>query len=270
MDRVCLITGGARGIGRATARLAGAAGYAVAVGCRAGTGTAEAVVSEIANGGGRAVAIQADVAEETDVLRMFDEAERRLGPITALVNAAGVSHRGRVADFAAADLGRIVAVNVVGLMLCCREAVRRMSTRAGGQGGAIVNVSSMAATMGGRPGASAYAASKAAVDTFSTGLAKEVVAEGIRVNVVRPGATRTDMTARMHEDPEVRAEVEATIPMHRFGEAHEVAAAIMWLLSDQASFVSGAHLDVSGGGLVVAAGHADHPPRVSQAGDRGT
>jgi NAD(P)-dependent dehydrogenase (short-subunit alcohol dehydrogenase family) len=254
MDRVCLITGGARGIGRATARLAGAAGYAVAVGYRTEAAAAEAVASEISSGGGRAVAIQADVAEEADVLRMFEETERSLGPVTALVNSAGISHRSPVADFASADLRRIVAVNVVGLMLCCREAVRRMSTIAGGQGGAIVNVSSMAATMGGRPGASAYAAAKAAVDTFSTGLAKEVAAEGIRVNVVRPGATRTDMTARMHEDPEVRAEIEAAIPMHRFGEAHEVAAAIMWLLSDQASFVSGAHLDVSGGGFIIGGG----------------
>ncbi len=251
MSGACIVTGGSRGIGRSTARLAAAAGLAVAVNYRNDAKAAAEVVAAIEKAGGKAVAIQADVASPADIPRLFEEAERALGPVTALVNSAGVSHNARVADFEAEGLQRLMAVNVVGLMLCCREAVRRMSTAMGGKGGAIVNVSSMAATIGGRPGASAYAASKAAVDVFSTGLAKEVAAEGVRVNVVRPGVTLTDMTGSLRENPELRQAVAASIAMQRVAEPEEVAEAIVWLLSDKASFVAGSHLNVGGGGFLV-------------------
>jgi NAD(P)-dependent dehydrogenase (short-subunit alcohol dehydrogenase family) len=251
MGGVCVITGGSRGIGRSAAGLAAAAGQAVAVNYRNDAEAAAAVVRDIGQAGGRAVAIQADVARPADIVRLFEEAERALGPVTALVNSAGISHNGRVAELEAEALQRLMAVNVTGLMLCCREAVRRMSTAMGGKGGAIVNVSSMAATIGGRPGASAYAASKAAVDVFSTGLAKEVAAEGIRVNVVRPGVTLTDMTGALRDNAELREAVAASIAMQRVAEPREVAEAIVWLLSDKASFVAGSHLNVGGGGFLV-------------------
>ncbi|HET6522662.1 MAG TPA: SDR family oxidoreductase [Geminicoccaceae bacterium] len=251
MAGVVLVTGGARGIGRATALLAAEAGFAVAVHYRERADEAGAVGAEIERAGGRAAAVRGDVAEGADVERLFAEAEAALGPLTALVNSAGIGVHSRAADFEADALTRLMAVNVVGTMLCCREAVRRMSTALGGRGGAIVNVSSMAATIGGRPGASAYAASKAAVDAFTVGLAREVAAEGIRVNAVRPGVTLTDMTDALRRDPDLRARVEASIPMRRAAEAREIAEAIVWLLSDRASFVSGARIDVSGGGFVI-------------------
>ena len=193
-----------------------------------------------------------DIGKESDVMAMFVSAERALGPITGLVNSAGVSTNTRVDAINAHDLEHMFAVNVVGLLFCCREAARRMSTRHGGKGGSIVNVSSMAATIGGRPGASAYAASKGAVDVFTMGFAKEVAAEGIRVNVVRPGVTDTDMIEHMRHG-ERRAVIEATIPMQRYGNPSEVAQAIVWLLSDQASYVTGAHINVGGGGFHVGA-----------------
>lgn len=252
MSGVLLVTGGSRGIGAATARLAAAAGWAVGVNYRKDEAAAREMVGAIVDAGGRACAVQADVAIEADVERMFAETEQTLGPLKALVNNAGIDgeHR-RASELSADGLLRLMAVNVVGLQICCREAVRRMSTRLGGEGGVIVNVSSLASTFGGRAGASDYAASKAAVDVFSVGLAKEVSGEGIRVNVVRPGMTRTDMSARLEEEPALRARIEATIPMHRIAEADEIARPIVWLLSDEASFVSGAHLDASGGGLIV-------------------
>jgi NAD(P)-dependent dehydrogenase (short-subunit alcohol dehydrogenase family) len=246
-----LITGGARGIGRAAALLIADAGWDVAVGWRAREDAAEAVVQEVSARGRRGVAVQADVGDPAAIPGMFEAAERALGPLTGVVNSAGINYRARVESFESEELNRLMAVNVVGLMLCCREAVYRMSTARGGRGGAIVNVSSMAATIGGRPGASAYAASKGAVDVFTAGLAKEVAADGIRVNVVRPGFTLTDMTTIVREDATKFAEIEATIPMHRPAAAEEVAQAIVWLLSPAASFVSGAHLDVSGGGFII-------------------
>ena len=251
MSGVCLVTGGARGIGRATVRQLAGTGDAVAIGCRERSDAALALAAEILAQGGRAAVVQGDVAKEADVVRMFEETERALGPVTALVNSAGIGHGSRVADFVAADLERLFAVNVVGAMLCCREAARRMSTARGGLGGAIVNVSSMAATVGGRPGASAYAASKGALDVFSKGFAREVAKEGIRVNVVRPGVTRTDMTQGVYADPARLAAVEATIAMGRTGLPEEVAEAIVWLLSPRASFVAGAFIDAGGGGFVV-------------------
>ena len=250
MDKVLLVTGGARGIGAATARLAAGEGYAVAVNYRERADEARKVVDAIEAAGGRALAVQADVGDEADIVRMFDEVEEQLGRLTHLVNNAGINGGppGPVLEFDAAALERLMRVNVVGLMLCCREAVKRMSTARGGRGGAIVNVSSMAATIGGRAGRSAYAASKGAVDSFTTGLAREVAGQGIRVNVLRPGMTRSPMTAPVHDDPTRLAAVRASIPMGRTAEAEEMARPILFLLSEAASFVAGAHLNVSGGG----------------------
>lgn len=251
MPGVCVITGGARGIGRATAWRAAVDGFAVAVNYLGREDSALEVVEHIRQHGGRAVAIQANVAIERDVVRLFEEAERALGPLNGLVNSAGIAHHNTCADFNAGQLAEMMNVNIIGLMLCCRQAVRRMATDRGGQGGSIVNVSSMAATIGGRPGASSYAASKAAVDSFTTGLAKEVAAKGIRVSAVRPGFTLTDMTAGVSGNPERLAALTRTIAQNRAGEPEEIAQAICFLLSPAASYISGAHLDISGGGFVI-------------------
>lgn len=249
---VLLITGGSRGIGAATARLAATEGYKVAVNYCNRRDSAVEVVSEIRNKGGFAVAIQGDVAREADVERMFAELDENVGPIVALVNCAGVSgNQCAVVDFDEEVLDRLFRVNVIGTILCCRNAVRRMTSREGGQGCSIVNVSSMAATIGGRAGSSDYAASKAAVDTFTVGLAKEVGSAGIRVNVVRPGMTLTEMTASVQRDRKLLREITSTIPLNRIADAEEIARPIVWLLSDEASFISGACIDVSGGGFVV-------------------
>lgn len=252
MAKVLLVTGGARGIGASTALLAARQGYAVAVNYRERQDAAEAVVRDIEADGGRALAVRADVGREDEVVRMFEEVDRHLGPLTHLVNSAGINGgpETRVANLDGATLERLMATNVVGAMLCCREAVRRMSSDAGGDGGVIVNVSSMAATTGGRNGRTAYAASKGALDSFTIGLAREVAKEGIRANVLRPGMTMTDMTARVRDDPARRAKVAATIAMNRVAEADEMARPILFLLSDDASFISGACLDASGGGFV--------------------
>jgi NAD(P)-dependent dehydrogenase (short-subunit alcohol dehydrogenase family) len=253
MGDVLLVTGGARGIGRAVVELAAARGYDVAVGYRQEREAAEAAASAVEKVGRRATAVQADVAEESDVIRLFEETEAGLGPIKALVNSAGVTLRARADEVTANELRRLMAVNVIGLMLCCREAIRRMSTKNGGVGGAIVNVSSMAAAFGGRPGASHYAGSKGAVDSYTKGAAKEVAAEGVRINAVRPGVTLTDMVQAVRDDPSVRAGINATIPMNRPAEACEIAAPIVWLLSEEASFITGATIDASGGGFVIGA-----------------
>ena len=246
-----LITGGASGIGAVTARLAAERGHKVAINYRSRNQQAEDVVASIAAKGGQAIALPGDVAREDDIVRLFDETERAFGPITHLVNSAGIGGGAyRVQDFDASVLADLFAVNVVGLMLCCREAARRMSIKRGGSGGAIVNVSSLAATIGGRPGKSHYAGSKAAVDSFTLGFAKEVAPEGIRVNAIRPGIVLTEMTEAGLADPTARAEIESTIAMGRVGQAHEIAQAILWLLSDEASFISGAILNASGGGFV--------------------
>ena len=245
-----LITGGSRGIGAATARIAARKGYAVAINYRAAGDQAQALVAEIERDGGRALAVQADVASEEQVEAMFRTVDD-FGPLTALVNSAGISHIAKAAEFEGAALERLLRINVLGTMLCCREAIRRMSTRLGGKGGAIVNVSSMAAVIGGRAGRTAYAASKGAVDSFTKGLAREVGREGIRVNALRPGMTMTDMTDSVRSNPALRAQTSATIAMNRCAEAEEMALPILWLLSDEASFVSGALLDGSGGGFMV-------------------
>ena len=254
MTETILITGGASGICAATAKLAASRGYRVAINYRSRGTQAGAVVAHIVGQGGRAIALPGDVTHEDDIARLFDEAGRALGPVTRLVNSAGIGggiHR--VQDFDEASLARLFAVNVTGLMLCCREAARRMSTRRSGTGGVIVNVSSMAATIGGRPGKSHYAASKAAVDAFTVGFAKDVAQEGIRVNAVRPGVVLTEMTEDGLKDSANRVAIETTIAMGRVGQASEIATAILWLLSDEASFVSGATLDASGGGFVFGA-----------------
>lgn len=247
MSGVCLITGGARGIGAAAARLLAAEDVAVAIGFRDRADAAQALADEIVAAGGKAAAVQGDVARESDIVGLFEAAERALGPVDRLVNSAGIGYHAAVRDFAADELAHLLGVNVVGTMLACREAARRMPA----SGGAVVNVSSMAATIGGRAGASAYAASKAAVDAFTRGFAKEVATRRIRVNAVRPGMTRTDMTAGQLDDPGRAQSLAATIAMNRVGEAQEIAEAIRWLLSPAASFISGALVDASGGGFVI-------------------
>lgn len=242
-----MVTGGGRGIGAATALLAAERGYAVAVNYLKNSDAADGVVEKIAKAGGKAIAVAADVSVEKDVVAMFAETDRKLGRVTALVNNAGiVDRRLRVEDMSAERIQRMLAVNVTGSFLCAREAVKRMSTRHGGKGGAIVNVSSVAARLGGPGDYVDYAASKGAIDTFTIGLAKEVGAEGIRVNAVRPGVIRTDIHATSGDPGRVDRIAGAT-PLLRAGEAEEIARTIVWLLSDEASYISGALLDVSGG-----------------------
>ena len=250
----CLITGGPRGIGRATALLAARAGYCVAIaGLEEHAADAAAVVKQIQEGGGKAVAIHADVSKAGDIVRMFDLAEREHGPLTGLVNAAGVYYHALATEFSFDQLARMMNVNVVGLLVCCGEAAKRMSRERGGAGGSIVNISSQAVLIGGRPGANAYAASKAAVDNFTTGFAREVAGVGIRVNTIRPGVIQTDMTASLRTDPELKRRVEASIPLGRVGQPEEIAEVAVWLLSEKASLVTGAHINAGGGGFHVAA-----------------
>jgi NAD(P)-dependent dehydrogenase (short-subunit alcohol dehydrogenase family) len=251
-ERNCLITGASSGIGRATALRAAQAGYNLAVVSLAEhLSDCEATAQAVRAHGVKALVIAADVASPADVEHMFRQADASLGPLHALVNNAGVYRESRVEDYQWDDLSIMLAVNFAATVWCCREATRRMSTRRGGPGGAIVNVSSMAATIGGRPGASAYAGSKAAVDAFTTGFAREVAAEGIRVNTVRPGVTATNMTRHLENNPDLRARVAASIPSGRIGQPEEVAELIVWLLSQQASLVTGAHINVGGGGFNV-------------------
>ncbi len=249
MDRkkVLLVTGGSRGIGAAVARLAAERGYSVCLSYLRDRKAADEVVADIREMNGAAIAVQADVAQEQDVVRLFREAEASLGPITALVNNAGILEKQmRVEHMDAARIGRVFATNVTGSFLCAREAVRRMSTRHGGQGGAIVNLSSRASRLGAPGEYVDYAASKAAIDTLTIGLAKEVAAEGIRVNAVSPGVIYTDIHASGGEPGRVER-VKDSIPMKRGGTAEEVARAVLWLLSDEASFTTGATIDVAGG-----------------------
>lgn len=247
MSKVAIVTGASRGIGAETARLLGAAGYSVVVNYARQAEAAETIAAAIMEAGGKAVAAQGDVGREEDVLALFRTADERFGPVTALVNNAGVLQpQSRLADMTAERMHRILAVNVVGTLLCSREAVRRMSTANGGLGGAIVNLSSVAARLGGPGEYVDYAASKGAIDAFTIGLAREVAAEGIRVNAVRPGIILTDIHASGGE-PGRPERLRSAIPMQRAGTAEEVAATIVWLLSDAASYVAGTIVDVTGG-----------------------
>jgi NAD(P)-dependent dehydrogenase (short-subunit alcohol dehydrogenase family) len=244
---VAIVTGGSRGIGAATARLLAVRGYAVCVNYLANEVAADSVVASIRAAGGEATAVRADVGVEADVQRLFATCDAELGRVSALVNNAGILEaQGRVDAMDAGRLHRVLTANVVGSFLCAREAVRRMSSRWGGPGGAIVNLSSVSARTGSPGEYVDYAAAKGAIDTFTPGLAQEVALEGIRVNAVRPGFIYTDIHASGGEPNRVDR-VKAFVPMQRGGTADEVAQAIVWLLSDEASFTTGICLDVAGG-----------------------
>ena len=247
MTKAVLITGGSRGIGRACARLLGARGWFVGVNYARNLAAAQDTVADVERAGGQAIAIAGDVASENDVLAMFDALEQKAGRIDALVNNAGiVAPSSQLADMDLARLKRVFDVNVLGAYLCAREAARRMSTSRGGAGGVIVNVSSAAARLGSPNEYVDYAGSKGAVDTMTLGLAKELGPQGVRVNAVRPGLIDTEIHASGGK-PDRAAQLGVSTPLGRPGSAEEVAEAIVWLLSDAASYVTGAVLDVAGG-----------------------
>lgn len=247
MTGVLVVTGASRGIGAACARLGGQRGYKVCVNYNRNPDKAEAVVADIREAGGEAIAVQADVSNEADVVRLFETVDRELGPVTALANNAGIIlPHGRVADCSGEDLERLWRINISGQILCAREAVKRMSTAFGGKGGAIVNTSSVHSRIGAPALFVSYAASKGAIDTFTHGLAQEVIGEGIRVNAVRPGIIDTDMHAS-GGFPDRAKTVGATVPIGRAGTPEEVARTILWLLSDEASYLADAIVDVGGG-----------------------
>ena len=245
--KVLLVTGGSRGIGAATALLAARQGWAVAVNYTANSLAADEVVRAIRAEGGAAITVQADVADEAQVLCMFEQVDAQLGRLTGLVNNAGVVDvTARLDQMSVARWRRMFDINVIGSMLCAREAVRRMSTRHGGEGGSIVNVSSAASRLGSPGQYVDYAAAKGAIDAFTIGLAKEVAAEGVRVNAVRPGLIETEIHASGGLPNRVN-DLKHQVPMQRGGTADEVAQAIVWLLSDAASYTTMSLLDVSGG-----------------------
>lgn len=245
MNKVTIVTGGSRGIGAATAKLLASHGHAVCVNYVSDADAANSVVGEIEASGGRAIAVQADTAVEADVMRMFEAVDKELGTLTGLVNNAGINgRRTRVDDLQPDEIRALLDINVLGCIVCAREAIKRMSTTHGGQGGAIVNVSSGSANLG-NPGIGVlYATSKGALNSFSIGLAQEVAAEGVRVNIVAPGMTQTDMPGA----DRIAAQA-SKIPMGRVAEPIEVAEAIHFLLSDNASYIAGANIRVGGGRL---------------------
>jgi NAD(P)-dependent dehydrogenase (short-subunit alcohol dehydrogenase family) len=247
MSGVAIITGSGRGIGAATAKLAARRGYAVCVNYLKNEERADEVVAEIRAGGGRAILVQADTANEDEVVRLFDRVDLELGPVTALVNNAGITGRaGRLDSFDAKAIRRVLEVNVVGAILCSQQAVQRMSTRNGGAGGSIVNVSSLAATLGGANQWIPYAAAKGAINSFTIGLAKEAAAEGIRVNAISPGLINTEIHAEAGVGDRLQ-KVIPTVPMGRLGTAEECAEAILWLMSGEAAYMIGSILTLSGG-----------------------
>ncbi|HXD76083.1 MAG TPA: SDR family oxidoreductase [Vicinamibacterales bacterium] len=244
---ILLVTGGSRGIGAATARLAAARGYDVCINYRSNKDAASRIVADVEAAGRRAVAVAGDVSIEGDVVRLFEECDKRLGALDALVNNAAIlEQQMRLDAMDARRIARVLSTNVIGPFICAREAVRRMSTKYGGRGGAIVNVSSGAAKLGSPNEYIDYAASKGALDTMTTGLAKEVAGEGIRVNAVRAGHIYTDLHASGGEPDRVER-VKHLVAMKRGGQPEEIARAILWLLSGEASFTTGAFLDVAGG-----------------------
>ena len=247
MDKILLITGASRGIGAATARLAATQGYRICINYHNQQTAAESVLHEIHQLGAEAIALKADIGDEAQVVQLFEQLDQRLGPVTALVNNAGILEtQTSLEHINAARLQRILATNVIGSFICAREAVKRMSTAHGGQGGAIVNLSSAAAKTGAPNEYVDYAASKGAIDSMTIGLAKEVAEQGIRVNAVRPGFIYTEMHASGGEPDRVER-VKRMVPMQRGGQPEEVARAILWLLSDEASYTTGSFVDVSGG-----------------------
>ncbi|MEE3636286.1 oxidoreductase [Pseudomonas sp. FFUP_PS_473] len=247
MQQVIVITGASRGIGAATARLAALQGYRVCINYHADDEAAERVLAEVRELGAEAIAVRADVSVEDEVIQLFHRVDSELGRVTALVNNAGtIGHTSRLEDMSEFRLLKLMKTNVVGPMLCAKHALQRMSTRHGGLGGSIVNVSSVAARLGSPNEYVDYAASKGALDTFTVGLAKEVASEGVRVNAVRPGYIHTDFHA-LSGDPDRVSTLEASLPMGRGGRAEEVAEAIIWLLSDKASYSTGSFIELGGG-----------------------
>ena len=247
MDKVLIVTGGSRGIGAATARIAGRRGYAVCVNFLKNKVAAKQIVDKINADGGQAIAVGADISKEEEVLELFSTVDDRLGKISALVNNAGIlESQMRIEDMDSKRLNRVFLTNITGSILCAREAVKRMSIKNGGNGGTIVNLSSVAARLGSPGEYIDYAASKGAIDTFTRGLAQEVAEEGIRVNAVRPGVIETDIHASGGEPGRVER-IKDTIPLKRGGKPEEVARSIMWLLSSESSYTTGALLEVSGG-----------------------
>jgi NAD(P)-dependent dehydrogenase (short-subunit alcohol dehydrogenase family) len=248
MSGLIIVTGGARGIGAATCIQLGAAGYAVAVNYASAQAAAEATAAAIVKSGGRARAFRADVADPEAVAKLFEDATGALGPLAGLVNNAGISGAtARIDAQEPADLVRLFQVNVIGTILCAKEAVRRLSTKHGGPGGAIVNIASVAARLGGLPGIVPYAATKGAIETFTRGLANEVAKEGVRVNAVSPGMVATDMTTPILSSPGAMDRIASLIPMGRVGEPEEIAEAVAWLISPASRYVTGSVMTVSGG-----------------------